>query len=150
MNLNFAREQQTSMPAWLKAALGYFAVIFALGFVLGTIRTLVLLPRLGEFAAVLLELPVMLAASWWASRRLAAAWQVPARPKPRLAMGCGALALLMGAEWLLAVLVLGLDTGQWLGRFATPAGALGLSGQIVFGMIPALQIYRPAPRRAGT
>ncbi len=42
----------------------YFGLVFALGFILGTLRVLVLEPRLGSTGAVLLELPVMLAASW--------------------------------------------------------------------------------------
>jgi hypothetical protein len=44
----------------LKAALLYFAIVFGVGFVLGTIRTLWLVPRLGARAAELLEMPVML------------------------------------------------------------------------------------------
>src|SRR5690606_39056760 len=51
----------------LHAALAYWAAIFALGFVLGTVRTLWLAPAVGELAAVALELPVMLGASAWAA-----------------------------------------------------------------------------------
>jgi len=49
--------------ALLRPALAYFLPVFALGFVLGTVRTLWLAPMLGELAAVAAELPVMLAAS---------------------------------------------------------------------------------------
>ncbi len=48
----------------IRAALRYWLGIFALGFVLGTARTLWLEPMLGAVPAVTLELPVMLAASW--------------------------------------------------------------------------------------
>ena len=45
-------------------ALAYWAGIFTLGFVLGAVRLLVLVPRLGVAGAVAAELPVMLGASW--------------------------------------------------------------------------------------
>lgn len=48
----------------LKAGAIYFVAVFTLGFCLGVLRTLVLVPRLGETLAVLAELPVILAASW--------------------------------------------------------------------------------------
>ncbi|WP_260436069.1 hypothetical protein [Burkholderia sp. Bp9143] len=38
--------------------------MFAIGFALGTIRVLLLVSRLAETAAVLLEVPLLLAASW--------------------------------------------------------------------------------------
>ncbi len=45
-----------------RLGLAYFAVIFGLGFLLGTVRTLLLEPRIGALPAVALELPVMLGA----------------------------------------------------------------------------------------
>lgn len=52
----------------------YFALVFAVGFALGAVRVLWLVPRLGERAAELLEAPFMLAASFffarWVVRRL--------------------------------------------------------------------------------
>ena len=49
----------------LKAGVTYFAIIFALGFAFGTIRVLILLPHMGEMAAVLMEGPFILGASWF-------------------------------------------------------------------------------------
>ena len=54
----------------IKAALAYWGAIFALGFVLGTLRVLWIAPQMGETRAVLFELPLMLAASWFAARWL--------------------------------------------------------------------------------
>jgi hypothetical protein len=45
----------------LKAGLIYFAIVFGAGFVLGTIRTLWVVPRLGTRMAELMETPIMLA-----------------------------------------------------------------------------------------
>jgi hypothetical protein len=52
-----------------KAGAAYFALVFAVGFVLGTIRTLWLVPRVGTRTAELMEMPLMLAATILAARR---------------------------------------------------------------------------------
>lgn len=53
-----------------KAGCAYFALVFAAGFVLGTIRVLVLMQRMGERTAVALELQLILSLSWLASRMI--------------------------------------------------------------------------------
>lgn len=125
------------VPA-LRAGSLYFAAIFALGFVLGAVRTLALAPWIGETGAVLAELPVILAASWFAAGRLAR----PLGPalRLRIAMGGFAFALLMAAE---AGLGAALGAAPFAG-LATPAGALGLAGQFLFAAFPALR----TPRRS--
>jgi hypothetical protein len=55
----------------LKAAFLYFAIVFGVGFVLGTIRTIWVVPRVGVRTAELLEMPAMfilivIAARWTA------------------------------------------------------------------------------------
>ena len=42
-----------------KAGLTYFAIIFGVGFVLGTIRVFLVVPRVGVRTAGLLEEPIM-------------------------------------------------------------------------------------------
>ena len=54
----------------VKAGIVYFLAVFAIGFLLGTIRILWITPWLGDGAAVLLELPVILTASWLLCARL--------------------------------------------------------------------------------
>jgi hypothetical protein len=124
------------MPV-LRHALIYLAAIFALGFVLGTVRTLWLAPAVGHLAAVGLELPVMLGASWWLARRLAARRPLPSRGAALLA-GLIAFVLLMALELTLGVALFGQSTQQWLAALATPSGMLGLAGQALFALLPAL------------
>jgi hypothetical protein len=76
----------------------YAIIVFLIGFVCGTIRVLLLVPRLGETTAVTVEAPIMLAASWfvcrWCVDRLSARRTVPAQSL----MGLVAFLVLMSAE----------------------------------------------------
>ena len=126
----------------------YFLIVFAAGFGLGTIRVAWVAPRLGATAAVLLEAPFMLAASWaacgWCVRRFRMPPAIPAR----MVMGTVAFTLLMAAELGLSLLLFGRPVGEWLADFRTPPGALGLLAQIAFGLIPLVRTAR-AGRRGG-
>lgn len=117
-----------------KAAAAYWALIFALGFVLGTVRTLWGADALGEGNFILIEIPVMLSASWLAARRLVARYEVP-RGLPALAMGGIAFALLMLAEAALTAM-LGGDPMDWLASLAASPALYGFAGQIAFGLMP--------------
>jgi hypothetical protein len=116
-------------------ALAYWAAIFALGFVLGTVRVLWLAPRLGESAAVLAELPVMLGASWLWARRLLVRLPL-ASAGAALAAGALAFVLLLGAEFALGVAAFGQSPGAWLAALLRLPGSLGLAGQLGFALIP--------------
>ena len=124
------------MTAAIRAGIRYFVLVFIIGFGLGTIRVLFVIPRVGEFVAVMLELPVMLAGAWLVCGWLIARWQVPDRPAARAAMGAMAFALLMVAELARAVLVFGRTPAQHFAAYGDAAGGLGLAGQIVFALLP--------------
>lgn len=131
-----------------KAGVVYFLIVFAAGFALGTLRVLVVIPRLGELAAVALELPAMLAASWFAAAWVTRSFAVPARRGPRLTMGAVAFAVLMLAEFALAVFAFGRTPSAYAETFRTASGLLGLSGQILFALCPVLQISGTRSRQA--
>ncbi|MEQ8434967.1 MAG: hypothetical protein RIA71_12065 [Oceanicaulis sp.] len=116
----------------------YFAVIIALGFVLGTIRTIFLTPALGQFGAVLLELPVMLTASWIVCGVIVRDLTPAPSLFQRAVMGASAFAFLMSAEIALALFVFGETPAQLLAGWAAPAGMAGLCGQIAFAVFPVL------------
>jgi hypothetical protein len=119
----------------LRAAVAYWAMVFALGFVLGTVRVLGLAPLVGLVPATLIELPVMLGASWLASGWLVQRFGIT-DCGAALAMGGLAFALLMGAECALAVMLSGETPAQWLAGLRQSHAALGLAGQIVFAVMP--------------
>ncbi len=123
----------------------YFTIVFAVGFLLGTIRVLGLTPAFGETAAVLIEGPFILGASWilcgFAIRR----FNVPAQASSRLVMGGVAFILLIAAETLLGVFGFGRPLSDVMARYATFVGAIGLTGQALFGLFPVLQLLAGAP-----
>lgn len=127
------------MERALIAAAFYFQIAFAVGFALGTLRALLIAPRIGELAAVIIELPIILAASWGVAGRLIARYNV--LPAQRPAMGAFAFLLLIVTEAALAVLLFGRTIDEHLAHLRTTAGATGLAGQIVFAAIPTLR-YR--------
>ena len=128
--------------AALRAGVLYFLAVFALGFALGALRVLFIAPRVGELVAVCLELPVMLAFSWWICGRLARGLDGAGA---RIAMGALAFALLMAAEAALAIQGFGLTLAGWLAGLLTLPGKVGLAGQLAFALMPWLQ----RPRRQG-
>lgn len=128
-------EKEGRLPAWLLAGFIYFTVALLLGFLLGTIRTLLLIPHLGEVAAVALELPVILVGTWWACGRIIRRLAVAPNWADRCLMGGLALLLLLGAEFLLFVFLLGNEPGLFLTR---PGDLLGLTGQVVFAAFPLI------------
>jgi len=122
------------------AGLAYVAIAFAAGFALGVLRVTLIAPRLGETAAVLLELPIMLALSWLACRWLIARWHVPATFVARATMGGLALALLLTAEAVLGTLGLGRTLAGHLASYQNLPERLGLAAQICFGLFPLVQL----------
>jgi hypothetical protein len=128
------------MPAAVPAGVLYFALVFAIGFALGALRVTLLAPALGEFAAVALELPLMLSASWFASAWLVRSFRVPRTGGARLVMGGVALALLLVAELGLGLFGFGRGLAEQVAAWASPVGMLGLAGQLAFGAIPFVQV----------
>jgi hypothetical protein len=127
---------------------GYFAAVFAAGFVLGVARTLVLEPWLGRLLAVAIELPLMLAWAWWVCSRLLQR-RPPATLPTAAAVGTVAFALLMLAEAALSTLLAGRSPAEHLALYREPAHALGLLGQLAFAAWPLLWAWRRA-RATGT
>jgi hypothetical protein len=113
----------------LKAGVLYFALVFGAGFVLGPIRILWMVPRVGTRAAELMEAPIMfvitILAAQWAVRRLA----VPPIWSSRLGMGCLALGLMLIAEFSLVLWLRGMSIRDYL------AGRDPVSGTVYYVML---------------
>lgn len=115
----------------LKPALAYVLPVFAAAFALGALRVGLIAPQIGPFLAVALELPLVLALSWTVAGRVLHRWPRASRP----GLGLASFLMLILLE-LATALGFGQSVTQFLAAMATPPGALGLAGQIGFGLIP--------------
>lgn len=119
--------------------------LFALGFLLGAIRVMVVAPRVGPLMATLAEVPVMLAAAFFACRAAVRRWRVPRSGPIRLAMMLWFLALLFTFEWLLGAVLFGRTASQQWAAVVTPPGLLGLSAQLLAALLPLFVERRNRP-----
>lgn len=127
-----------TMMRTLFTGTAYVGAVFAAGFVLGVLRTLVLVPLLGELAAVLVELPLMLTIAWLVCARILRRW--PLSPFAALGMGAIAFLLLMGAEASLSTLLAGRSLAEHLALYSQLPHQLGLAGQLAFALFPWIQV----------
>jgi len=120
----------------LTAATVYFLALFALGFVLGTIRVLLVAPQIGVLRATLLEVPLMLTAAFFMCRWAVGRWQVPTALAARWVMGLWFLVLLVLFETLLGVTLFGRTLAETWAGLATAAGMVGLTAQVIAALLP--------------
>jgi hypothetical protein len=124
-----------------KAGALYAIVVFSIGFILGTIRVLLLAPRLGETTAVIIEAPIMLVASWFVCRWCVDWLNVRRTVLTRSLMGLMAFLVLMSAEVGLGA-VLGRSLADQLAAYKSPSGSIGLGAQVIFAVFPVIQGWR--------
>jgi hypothetical protein len=122
----------------LTAAALYFAIVFGAGFVLGPIRLLWVVPRLGTRMAELMEMPVMLAVIIVAARAIVRRLADPATASRRLVVGGVALALLLSAELVLLFPLRGLSPGAYLAGLDPVSGTVYVAMLAAFGLMPLL------------
>ena len=119
----------------MKRGILYFCLVFGAGFILGPIRVLWLVPRVGERAAELIEAPFMLAAILLSARFI-----VRRFPSQTLSgyLGSGVLALgvLIAAELVVALSLRGLPLREYIGSRDPVAGVVYLGLLALFGVAP--------------
>jgi hypothetical protein len=127
------------MSPLVKAAVAYVLPVFAAAFVIGAVRVTLVAPALGPFTAVALEVPLVLCLSFWMAGRVLRRW--PLQLWARAGMSVLAFVVLMLLE-LGTALAFGQSPAQFLAAMTTPAGALGLAGQIGFALVPLVRQAR--------
>ena len=121
-------------PAAIRAGGAYGVIGFSFGFAFGVVRTMLVAPAIGAFAAVAIETPLMLAACTPLARWCLRRWGIT-MPGAALVMGLAAFAALMVCEVLLGQ-ALGQSPQAMLAAMTRPEGLLGLAGQITFALLP--------------
>jgi hypothetical protein len=121
----------------VEAAVLYFALMFAAGFV-GTVRTQWVAPHVGARKAELIEAPIMLVISiviaGWIVMRLA----VSPTPSARLAMGGIALVLMLVAEFGFVLRLRGLTIRDYFASRDPVAATVYYLALAIFAAIPLL------------
>jgi hypothetical protein len=131
------------MKETLNAGVLYFALVFAAGFVLGTIRTLWAVPRLGVRTAELMEAPIMLGGAILAARWAVRHVGIPPLWPRRLAMGCIALGLMLLVEFTLVLWIRGMTV---CGYFETRDPVSGTVYFLALGAFAVIPIFVGRPR----
>lgn len=134
--------ESTEWVRWVSAGCAYALAAFLIGFGLGTLRVLVLVPHLGATLAVSLEAPVMLIVSWNLSRWCTKRFDVRDAVGPRVLMGLVAFMVLMAAELGVSVGVFGRSVTDHFSSYASLPGVIGLAAQLGFASFPAWQVSR--------
>lgn len=129
------------------AAVLYFLIVFGVGFLLGPIRVLVLEPRVGQLAAVLVEAPFLIAAIVLAARWVPRWCGTAPTTASLLGVGFGALVLQQIADFLVGLTLRGIGPAEQLARFATLEGAIYAGLLLLFALMPLLA-NRVAVRKA--
>jgi len=126
----------------LKSGALYFALVFAAGLVLGTIRILLVVPRYGARTAELMEAPIMLAVTFlaasWVTRRLA----ISAAPLVRLGVGTVGLALLLLTEFTVVLWLRKLTMAEYFASRDPVAGTVYLLMLGIFAVMPVFVARR--------
>ncbi len=132
----------------LQAAAWYFALVFAAGFALALVRIPLLVPRIGERWAELVEMPVMLAAIVLAARFIVRRFDLPTRAG-YLTAGAGALVLLLAAEAFVAMAMRGLEFVDYLASRDPVSGTVYVVMLMAFAAMPAIVAGAMHDARAG-
>ncbi len=126
------------MSRILLAGLIYFAVVFGVGFLLGTLRILVIIPLVGARTAELIESPIMLAVSYFAARSIIRWLAIPAALLERIGMGFVALLLLLTAEFGFVLWLRGLSLTEYFETRDPLTGTVYYVSLIFFAAMPVL------------
>jgi hypothetical protein len=120
----------------------YFALVFGAGFVFGTLRVSLLVPRLGDRVAELIEAPLMLGAIVLSARWLVQRQRVS--PRSWLCAGLGAAALVLAADVGVGIGLRGLTLRQVFVDRDPVAGSVYYALIVVFALTPWLVARRAA------
>lgn len=120
-----------------RAGLAYALGVFAVGFLFGTARVLIVEPALGAAAAVAIEVPLMLGVSWLVAKAVLRRIPVERQLPPRIGMAAIALLVLVALETGLG-LAFGMSLQAQVESYLTLRGLFTAIGQIGFALIALL------------
>ena len=122
----------------IKAGVAYFALVLGAGFVMGMVRVPLLVPRLGERTAELIEMPLMFVIILWSARFIVRKFALPASTPVRLGAGLLALGLSVAAELLFAALLQDRSIAAYIASRDPVSGSVYLAMLGLFALMPLI------------
>jgi hypothetical protein len=135
------------MKTALSLALTYFALVFGAGFVLGSLRVLLLVPAMGERYAELAETPLMLLVIYFSARYVVRKGSAAAGRRGFLLVGALALLLLLVLEFTVVLALRGLTVAEYVASRDPVSGGVYLASLTVYLLAPWLLAGRDRGRR---
>jgi hypothetical protein len=123
----------------IRSAAVYFGIVFGVGFLLGVVRVPLLVPRFGERAAELAEMPLMFIAIYLAAGCVVRRYGALVTPGGWVLSGVAALGFLLCAELLLAVVLAGRNLAEYIAGRDPVSGSVYLGMLAVFAAMPWLR-----------
>ena len=120
----------------LTPGIAYFLLVFGTGFVLGTVRVLLIVPHVGERAAELLEMPLMLIATVLAARWITRRFPEARTCASRLAIGGLALGLMLAGELAVGIGLRGMTAAEVILNRDPVSGTAYYLSLILFAAMP--------------
>ena len=126
------------MKLAIKAGISYFALVLGAGFLLGSVRVPLLVPRLGERMAELIEMPFMFVVILLSARFISQRFALPPGTSVRLGAGSIALGLLLSAEVMLAAVLQDQSVGEYIASRDPVSGSVYLAMLVLFALMPLI------------
>lgn len=123
----------------LRCAAIYFGIVFGVGFLLGSVRVPILVPRIGVRAAELAEMPLMFIAIFLAAGWIVRRFGSGIHSTGWLMVGIMALGLMIGAELLLVTVLSGRGIAEYIANRDPVSGAVYLAMLAVFAAMPRIR-----------
>jgi hypothetical protein len=127
------------MPKTILAGFVYFAIVFGTGFVLGVVRVLFLVPRIGERWAELAEMPIMGIAIFLTAGYILRRFPEIRSTSHAVVTGFLALALMVCAELGLIVVLQSQPLVEYLSSRDKISGSVYVAMLLLFALMPALR-----------
>jgi hypothetical protein len=120
----------------LRPGIIYFLLVFGTGFVLGTVRVLLIVPHVGDRAAELFEMPLMLLTTVLAARWITRRFPEPHNHTARLAIGGIALGLMLAGELAVGIGLRGMTAAEVILNRDPVSGTAYYLSLLLFAAMP--------------
>jgi hypothetical protein len=128
----------TAMRRSVQAGIAFYVLLFGLGFLLGTLRQILVQHGLSRDLLVLIEIPLLLAYAWWVTGWAVQRFAVPTDQATRLMMGGVMLTLLRLSEAVIGSALTGAGFFAQLVPIGSLMGFVEFAAQVICALYPIL------------